>query len=103
MITIDRYAVFGHPIKHSKSPRIHQAFARQTGQSLVYTAEEVPAEQFETTARTFFNSGGKGLNCTVPLKELAWRFADQLLGWFHLVVGSLMALARRLLRFLEDR
>jgi len=77
MITIDRYAVFGHPIKHSKSPRIHQAFARQTGQMLVYTAEEVPTEQFETTARTFFNSGGKGLNCTVPLKELAWRFADQ--------------------------
>lgn len=77
MITIDRYAVFGYPIKHSKSPRIHQAFARQTGQMLVYTAEEVPADRFETAAKEFFNQGGKGINCTVPLKELAWRFADQ--------------------------
>ena len=39
----------------------------------------------------------------IDLSTPAWRFADQLLGWFHLVVGSLMALARRLLRFLEDR
>ncbi|MGR9115435.1 MAG: shikimate dehydrogenase [Gammaproteobacteria bacterium] len=77
MTETDRYAVFGHPIKHSKSPRIHRAFAEQTGQSLLYTAEEVPADQFETTAKAFFSGGGKGLNCTVPLKELAWRFADR--------------------------
>lgn len=72
----DRYAVFGHPIKHSKSPRIHQLFAAQTGQTLTYTAQEVAAEQFTTTATSFFTEGGKGLNCTVPLKELAWAFAD---------------------------
>lgn len=77
MTTSDRYAVFGHPIKHSKSPRIHRAFAEQTGQELVYTAEEVPAEKFTAAVTAFFRSGGKGLNCTVPLKELAWQFADQ--------------------------
>lgn len=73
--TLDRYAVFGQPIKHSKSPRIHQLFAEQTGQNLQYTAQEVAAEQFSVTAETFFVQGGKGLNCTVPLKELAWNFA----------------------------
>lgn len=73
--TLDRYAVFGQPIKHSKSPRIHQLFAEQTGQGLQYTAQEVAAEQFAATAEAFFAQGGKGLNCTVPLKELAWNFA----------------------------
>ncbi|MGZ8218050.1 shikimate dehydrogenase [Methylomagnum sp.] len=74
----DRYAVFGHPISHSKSPHIHTLFAAQTGQDLVYTAQDVPAESFETSVRAFFAAGGRGLNCTVPLKELAFRFADQL-------------------------
>jgi shikimate dehydrogenase len=73
----DRYAVFGQPIRHSKSPRIHTLFAEQTGQSLVYSAQEVSAEQFADKAAAFFAEGGKGLNCTVPLKELAWGFADR--------------------------
>jgi shikimate dehydrogenase len=78
MYTIDHYAVFGYPIKHSKSPRIHKLFAEQTRQALVYTAEEVSAENFVETADNFFRKGGKGLNCTVPLKELAFQFADRL-------------------------
>jgi shikimate dehydrogenase len=77
-MTSDHYAVFGSPIKHSKSPRIHQLFAQQTAQTLTYTAQEVSADNFPAVARAFFAQGGKGLNCTVPLKELAWQFADQL-------------------------
>lgn len=75
MPSTDRYAVCGYPIKHSKSPRIHSLFAEQCRQDLVYTAMEVPPEQFEASVRDFFAAGGKGLNCTVPLKELAWQFA----------------------------
>ena len=74
----DHYAVFGDPIKHSKSPRIHSLFAKQTQQDLDYVAQQVPAEIFVTVANDFFANGGKGLNCTVPLKELAWQYADQL-------------------------
>jgi shikimate dehydrogenase len=73
----DHYAVFGSPIKHSKSPRIHQLFAEQTGQLLNYVAQEVSAEQFKEAVTTFFAQGGKGLNCTLPLKELAWAYADR--------------------------
>ena len=76
MTLIDRYAVFGCPIKHSKSPRIHKIFAEQTGQALEYSAQEVPAEQFSAAVAAFFANGGKGLNCTIPLKELAWAYAD---------------------------
>ena len=78
MNTIDQYAVFGHPIKHSKSPRIHQLFAQQTDQQLSYIARDVPAESFSDSINTFLAQGGKGLNCTVPLKELAWQRADNL-------------------------
>ena len=73
---IDTYAVFGHPINHSKSPRIHSLFAEQTCQNLRYDAHDVPAEAFSTSVDSFFRNGGKGINCTVPLKELAWQYAD---------------------------
>ncbi|MEI8574462.1 shikimate dehydrogenase [Methylomonas sp. LW13] len=78
MMKIDNYAVFGQPISHSKSPRIHKLFAEQTGQLMDYRAQEVPAETFAAATSRFFADGGKGLNCTVPLKELAWQYADQL-------------------------
>lgn len=74
----DRYAVFGQPIKHSKSPRIHRLFAEQTNQFLTYGAQEVGPDDFPRIAGEFFANGGKGLNCTVPLKELAYDFANRL-------------------------
>ena len=73
---IDRYAVFGQPIKHSKSPLIHSLFAKQTQQTLSYVAQEVAAERFADEVKTFFAEGGKGLNCTVPLKELAFAYVE---------------------------
>lgn len=73
---MDQYAVFGHPISHSKSPRIHALFAEQTGQELEYTAWDVPAATFRTHLNRFRESGGRGLNCTLPLKELAFACAD---------------------------
>jgi shikimate dehydrogenase len=76
-LSYDRYAVFGHPINHSKSPRIHALFSQQTGQSIEYQAQDVRPESFRTSVENFFGGGGKGLNCTVPLKELAFQFAAQ--------------------------
>jgi shikimate dehydrogenase len=73
----DRYAVVGHPVAHSKSPLIHQLFARQTGQHLTYELLDVEPEQFETTVRSFGAAGGKGLNVTVPHKEAAFALVDQ--------------------------
>ncbi|WP_322803341.1 shikimate dehydrogenase [Vibrio alfacsensis] len=75
---IDRYAVFGNPIGHSKSPFIHTLFARQTNQSLVYTAESAPVDGFIDAAQVFFAEGGKGCNITMPFKEDAYQFASRL-------------------------
>lgn len=75
-VTVDRYSVFGNPIKHSRSPWIHARFAQQTGEQLVYTAEEIPFDDFDSRVKSFFASGGKGLNVTVPFKENAWTLAE---------------------------
>ncbi len=75
---IDRYAVFGNPIGHSKSPFIHTLFARQTNQSLTYTAECAPVGGFIEAVTAFFAEDGKGCNVTLPFKEEAYQFASRL-------------------------
>jgi len=75
-IDIDRYAVFGNPVAHSKSPQIHHLFARQTKQAVDYTAQYVDIGRFDQAAQAFFASHGKGMNITVPFKQDAWKFAD---------------------------
>lgn len=74
----DRYAVFGNPIAHSKSPLIHTAFAEQTRQDLLYDRQLVEPNKFAETARQFFANGGCGLNITVPFKLEAFELADVL-------------------------
>ena len=80
MDVVDQYAVFGNPIKHSRSPQIHAAFAEQTGQALHYRAHKVELGRFSEVAAEFFRNGGRGLNITVPFKLDAFEFADELSG-----------------------
>ena len=74
----DRYAVFGNPIAHSKSPRIHTLFAEQTGEAVVYEARLAEIGQFAQAVAQFRAEGGKGCNVTVPFKQDAWQLADEL-------------------------
>ena len=76
--TLDRYAVVGNPIAHSKSPLIHAAFAAQTGQALQYDRLLAPLDGFVATVTAFFEHGGKGINVTVPFKLEAHALADVL-------------------------
>ena len=75
--SIDRYAVFGNPVAHSKSPQIHTLFAEQTNQSLSYTAELAEPGEFAQAVQAFTRNNGKGLNVTVPFKEEAWSIATK--------------------------
>ena len=74
----DRYAVIGNPVAHSVSPRIHEAFARQTGQDMTYGRILAPLDRFERCVREFADGGGRGLNVTLPFKLEAWRLATRL-------------------------
>ncbi|MDA8962055.1 shikimate dehydrogenase [Congregibacter sp.] len=73
-----RFAVFGNPIKHSRSPLIHAAFARQCDVHLEYRALRVELDDFERAVTSFFDAGGRGLNITVPFKEQAAALATEL-------------------------
>jgi shikimate dehydrogenase len=72
----DRYYVLGHPVAHSKSPRIHALFAAQTGQDLAYDRLEVPLDGFAATVQRLCAEGVRGCNVTLPFKEQAYALAD---------------------------
>lgn len=71
----DRYAVIGNPIEHSKSPQIHAAFARQTGQDMEYGRVLAPLDGFAATVQTLRAQGYRGCNVTVPFKLEAFALA----------------------------
>lgn len=65
---MDQYALFGNPVSHSQSPRIHQRFAELTGQRLHYGLRLVPPGGFAQSLAAFRAEGGRGCNITVPHK-----------------------------------
>lgn len=71
------FCVVGSPIRHSKSPVIHQAFAAQFGIGLIYERVEVRAGGLAAAIAAFREARGSGMNVTVPLKEEAWRLAAE--------------------------
>ncbi len=73
---MDNYGVIGNPIAHSQSPRIHGLFAEQTSQALTYRAIFSHPDEFTATVEAFRQSGGRGLNVTLPFKEQAWQYVN---------------------------
>ena len=72
----DAYAVIGNPIAHSKSPLIHEVFAKQTQQAIHYGRIFSELDDFKKTTQEFFERGGKGLNVTIPFKLQAYELAQ---------------------------
>lgn len=73
-----RFAVFGNPIAHSKSPQIHTAFAAQRELSLSYERIAAPLDDFAGSVTDFFQHEGVGANVTVPFKEQAFSLCATL-------------------------
>lgn len=67
-----RYAVFGQPVAHSLSPRIHAMFGAQSGVAVDYRAIESGRDDFARALDDFARDGGVGANVTLPLKEEAF-------------------------------
>jgi shikimate dehydrogenase len=74
----DRYALFGNPLGHSKSPLIHNGFAKALGHDVEYGLIEAPVgppSGFAAAALAFRDGGGKGCNITMPFKLDAYALA----------------------------
>lgn len=77
-MSVEKYAVIGHPIAHSKSPLIHQAFAQQFGKTIVYEKVLAPLDGFASTVKQLQQQGYLGANVTVPFKFEASKLCDRL-------------------------
>ncbi|MGA7966482.1 MAG: shikimate dehydrogenase, partial [Gammaproteobacteria bacterium] len=72
-----RCGVIGHPLTHTRSPELHRAFAAQTGVDLDYVVLSVEPANFERAVASFFETGGRGLNVTLPFKVSALVLAGE--------------------------
>ena len=67
------YAVFGHPVAHSLSPRIHAAFGRDTGIPIDYLAIDADVGSFRARLEEFAARGGAGASAVRRWNPLPWR------------------------------
>ena len=67
------YGVMGNPVRHSKSPQIHDMFASQCNIEMQYDRIQVDTGGFDQAVSHFAAHGGAGLNVTVPYKVEAWK------------------------------
>lgn len=76
---VQHFIVIGNPIAHSKSPAIHQAFAKQVGLDIAYARQFCPddADSFRAVVDAFFHGGGVGANVTVPFKQVAYAMCAE--------------------------
>jgi shikimate dehydrogenase len=72
------FAVLGHPIGHTLSPVMHNASFLALGLDALYLAFDMPPVHLLDALRSMGRLGFKGVNLTVPLKEVAFRGVDEL-------------------------
>ena len=87
----ERFAVFGDPVAHSLSPRIHRNFAVQFRIDLEYRAIRAAVEDFASTLAAFVREGGRGANITLPFKQAAFMLCTER-GAFAQRVGAVNTL-----------
>jgi shikimate dehydrogenase len=63
--------IIGWPVKHSRSPLIHNYWLRHYGIAGEYRREEVPPEKFADFVQALAARGYAGANVTLPHKEAA--------------------------------
>src|SRR4051794_8206978 len=76
---VNRLAVLGHPVAHSRSPAMQTAAleALGLGGEWTYEAIDVDPGAFDSRVRGLPGDGYVGVNVTIPHKEAALALADE--------------------------
>ncbi len=72
----DKFAIFGNPVEHSMSPKMHNCAFIELGINSVYY--KILLEDGTKLKEIFLEEGLKGANITVPHKEAAYSACDKL-------------------------
>jgi len=88
--------VIGHPIAHSRSPKLHGHWLKTFGIEGYYIPMDVAPADLEEALRTLPKAGFVGVNITVPHKEAALRLAE------HVTDRAAVIGAANTLTFRED-
>ncbi|AXF54656.1 shikimate dehydrogenase [Salicibibacter kimchii] len=75
-MTLENYAVIGHPISQSKSPLIHNRHFETVGRKAIYTSYDVLPGHLGAVLEAFQTLGLRGFNVTVPHKVDIIPFLD---------------------------
>jgi len=73
--------IAGWPVKHSRSPRIHNYWLQQYGIDGVYVPFALAPETAIEAIRMLPALGIRGMNVTVPNKEKAYKAMDEVDRW----------------------
>lgn len=79
MSAIDRFrlaGVMGHPVLHSRSPRLHDYWLRQHGLAGAYVPLDIRPERLGGALRALPALGFSGVNLTIPHKVAALGLVD---------------------------
>ena len=72
------YGIFGHPVKHSLSPNMHNSGFNELGLDSVYVAFDIDPDNIGDATNAIRVMGIKGINITIPHKQTIMPFLDEI-------------------------
>ncbi len=83
------YGIFGNPVHHSLSPLIHNALFSKLKINAVYVAFQVETAALALAFEAVRSLGIRGVNLTIPFKEAALNYIDEIPEDIDRCVGAL--------------
>lgn len=89
------YGIFGNPVGHSLSPLMHNAAFKKFNKNAVYLAFEIHPESLGLAFEAVRSLGIRGVNITVPFKEEALDYIDEIPEDLDRCIGALNTVVNR--------